>query len=160
MWAITLQGDGWQAVKPYNSQFEFSDCSNKIWTCNLLWNRARCYHTNNKTTVKDKILKLTPIYTSVTYQIPWIHWIQRRFGSIITLWGKWSLNCNKLTKHFLQQLLMTDEGLKFQSPNLDWHGSQKFALILQGACILRNGLQDKQVSVSNTSWLAVVTFKM
>ena len=115
MWAITLQADGWQAVKPYNSQFEFSDCSNKIWTCNLLWNRARCYHTNNKTTVKDKILKLTPIYTSVTYQIPWIHWIQRRFGSIITLWGKWSLNFNKLTKHFLQQLLMTDEGLKFQS---------------------------------------------
>ena len=46
-----------------------------IWPCYLLRKRPRCYHISNKTQVRDKILKLTPIHASMIYQIVRIHQI-------------------------------------------------------------------------------------
>ena len=42
----------------------------------LLGKRPKCYHSTNKTHVRDRIFKLSPIHASVIYQIPWICWIQ------------------------------------------------------------------------------------
>ena len=58
---------------------EFSDkniChyNKKAWTCHLLCKRPGCYHSTSKTHVRDRIFKLSPIHTSVIYQIRWIQW--------------------------------------------------------------------------------------
>ena len=50
-----------------------------IWTCHLLCERPRCYHSTSKTQVAERIFKLRPIYASVIYQIAWIHWIFNPF---------------------------------------------------------------------------------
>ena len=49
--------------------------SQKVQTCHHLCKKPGCYHSANKTDVRDRIFKLSPIHVSVIYQIPWIHWI-------------------------------------------------------------------------------------
>ena len=66
---------------------EFSDkniChySKRARTCHLLWERPGYYHSISKTHMRDRIFKLSPIYSSVIYQITWIHWIEWQFCSI------------------------------------------------------------------------------
>ena len=41
-------------------------------SCQLLCKRPGCYHSANKTHVRDRIFKLSPIHASLIYQIPWI----------------------------------------------------------------------------------------
>ena len=53
--------------------------SKRFWTCHLKWNRPGCSHSANKTHVRDRDFKLTPIHALVIYQIPWIHWIPVSF---------------------------------------------------------------------------------
>ena len=50
-----------------------------VWTCHLLCKSPRCYHSASKTRVAERIFKLSPIYASVIYQIPWICWISDPF---------------------------------------------------------------------------------
>ena len=42
----------------------------KVRTCRLLCQRQGCSHSANKTHVRDRIFKLSPIHASVIYQIP------------------------------------------------------------------------------------------
>ena len=54
-------------------------------TCRFLHGRRGCCHGTDKTHVRDRIFKLSPIHASVIYQIPWnqwIQWIQWKFCSI------------------------------------------------------------------------------
>ena len=51
----------------------------KVRTCHLLCKRPGYYHIASKTHATDRIFKLSPIYASVIYQIPWSRWIHWKF---------------------------------------------------------------------------------
>ena len=60
------------------NSLKFSDKKNchyskRALTCNILWKRPGCYHSTSKT---HETGSLSPIHTSVIYQIQWIRWIQ------------------------------------------------------------------------------------
>ena len=54
----------------------------RAWTCHLLFKRSRCFHSTSKTSVRDRIFKLSPIHALVIYYIPGIYGIQYKFCTI------------------------------------------------------------------------------
>ena len=46
----------------------------KAQTSHLSCKRPGCYQSASKTHVRYRIFKLSPVYASMTYQIPWICW--------------------------------------------------------------------------------------
>ena len=62
-------------IQPIQWQKNIYHNSKRLQTCNLLCEKPGCYHSASKTHVRDRILKLIPMHTWLTY--PWIRWIHR-----------------------------------------------------------------------------------
>ena len=90
LYSIILPTTGTQAIWPFLKFFHWIRWIHKFFVitakgfkpaipCVRDQGANHANHSTNKTHVRDKIFKLTPIHASVIYQILWIYWISIPF---------------------------------------------------------------------------------